>query len=421
MRPNVIKKLLQSLLVGTILMSLNTQAQNLEVSMLTPPVTDQTSLSRVITDAQGNVHLSWVASNDDNSALYYATLTDANLTAANWSPAHLIQQGNDWFVNWADFPFLVVTDTGMVAHWLQKSAEGTYDYDINAVFFDQDKHTWGQPVIIHKDGVSAEHGFVSMLPLGEGRSFMTWLDGRNTKPATSHPDADKDEHVMAGGMTLRAAVFDRYGETLEEWELDGLTCDCCNTSSAMTAAGPVVVYRDRTEQEIRDISITRFVDSRWTEPLAVSNDHWEVAGCPVNGPAVAAQGHLTAVVWFTAKDDQPKVQLAISNNSGAAFGTPILVDQGATNGRVSMAILDSGDIAISWLHTNGKDAALKVALYSQAGKLLAETEVAGTQSSRRSGFPVITSQGNDIYITWTDISAGSQVKMARVRFNLPAI
>ena len=189
----------------------------------------------------------------------------------------------------------------------------------------------------------------------------------------------------------------------------------------MTATGPVVVYRDRTEQEIRDIYITRFDDSRWTEPLAVSNDHWEVAGCPVNGPAVAAQGHLTAVVWFTAKDDQPKVQLAISNNDGAAFGTPILVDQGATNGRVSMAILDSGDIAISWLHTNGKDAALKVALYSQAGKLLADTEVAGTQSSRRSGFPVITSQGNDIYVTWTDISAGSQVKMARVRFHLPAV
>ena len=134
MRPNVIRNLLQFLLIGTLLMSLKTQAQNIQVSMLTPPVTDQTSLSRVITDAKGNVHLSWVASKDDNSALYYATLTDAN-----WSPAHLIQQGNDWFVNWADFPFLAVTDTGMVAHWLQKSAEGTYDYDINAVFFDQEK------------------------------------------------------------------------------------------------------------------------------------------------------------------------------------------------------------------------------------------------------------------------------------------
>ncbi len=37
MRPNVIKNLLQFLLIGTLLMSLKTQAQNIQVSMLTPP------------------------------------------------------------------------------------------------------------------------------------------------------------------------------------------------------------------------------------------------------------------------------------------------------------------------------------------------------------------------------------------------
>ena len=411
---NVAIIFLKILATGWLLTALSAQAKEPQITLLPTPAIGQSSLSRLTTDSSGQVHLSWVTATGTSSALYYATLA-----GTTWGPANLIQEGNDWFVNWADFPYLAVTDAGRVAHWLQKSAEGTYDYDIKAVFFHQEMQAWGPPITIHKDGVSAEHGFVSMLPLSEGRSFITWLDGRNTKAPKAGPEHHPaDQHNMGGGMTLRAAVFDRHGETLEEWALDELTCDCCNTSSAMTAAGPIVVYRDRTEKEIRDIVITRFVDSQWTEPKAVSKDNWEVAGCPVNGPAVAAQDQLTAVAWFTAKDNLPKVQLAISNDAGASFGQPILLEQGSTNGRVSIAMLDSGNIAVSWLHTNGANATLRVALYNPIGELLAKTNVAETKSSRRSGFPVMTHQDNDVYVTWTDISADSQIKIARIEFNL---
>ena len=81
-------------------------------------------------------------------------------------------------------------------------------------------------------------------------------------------------------------------------------------------------------------------------------------------------------------------------------------------------MLDSGNIAVSWLHTNGANATLRVALYNPIGELLAKTNVAETKSSRRSGFPVMTHQDNDVYVTWTDISADSQIKIARIEFNL---
>jgi len=55
-------------------------------------------------------------------------------------------------------------------------------------------------------------------------------------------------------------------------------------------------------------------------------------------------------------------------------------------------------------------------LYTAGGELMDKVQVASTKSSRRSGFPVITSSGNDVFITWTDISRGTQVKVARVRF-----
>ena len=68
----------------------------------------------------------------------------------------------------------------------------------------------------------------------------------------------------------------------------------------MTAEGPVVVYRDRSEaeKEIRDISIVRLKGKKWSAPRPVFQDGWRLNGCPVNGPAVAAAGRRVAVAWF---------------------------------------------------------------------------------------------------------------------------
>jgi hypothetical protein len=328
-------------------------------------------------------------------------------------------------VNWADFPFLSVNDAGMAAHWLKKSSHGTYDYDIVATFYDSATRNWSKPAVIHKDGVSAEHGFVSMLPMDQGRTFISWLDGRNTKKdqsqsdahshASSHSSLSTADHDM-GGMTLRGGIFSNTGETLEEWELDNLVCDCCQTSSTMTSSGPVVVYRNRTTNEIRDTYITRMVDGRWSAPKTVHNDDWQVAGCPVNGPSIASKGGMTAVAWFTAKGDKPKVSLVTSTNDGESFSDPVLVAENNTSGRVSVAILASGDIAISWLETDGAAAKLKLARYDQQGALQESLTIADTKSSRRSGFPIIVSQEDVVYVTWTDISAEPQVKVAKITF-----
>ena len=150
----------------------------------------------------------------------------------------------------------------MAAHWLQKSDQGTYDYDIRMVQSSNRGATWGESIVVHNDGVAAEHGFVSMLPMDNKDIFITWLDGRNTKGS----DHESGEHGGEGAMTLRGAIFDAQGNAKARWELDNRICDCCQTSAAMTSNGPVVVYRDRSETEIRDMSIVRYVNGKWTPP-----------------------------------------------------------------------------------------------------------------------------------------------------------
>ena len=370
-----------------------------QLTRLPSPAPANSSLSRVVADESGEIYLSWVSQDAEQ-----ATLAFARLTSEGWDAAQVISGGRNWFVNWADFPVLSVDSSGMVAHWLQMSTTGTYDYDVRARFYAQDKATWTEARTIHTDGISAEHGFVSMLPLNDGTTLISWLDGRET--VHSEPP---------GAMTLRAGIFDKSGANVSEWELDHRVCDCCQTSSAMTENGPIIVYRDRSQQEVRDIYATRLVDGAWTLPQAIHNDNWQVAGCPVNGPSVAAMNKRVAVAWFNAKDDVPKIQLVLSTDSGLSFSEPIVVESPNTNGRVDTTILDSGNIIVSWMDTAG-EAKIMLSRYDINGELLSTTEVAGSSPSRRSGFPIIEAVGNSVYVTWTDIDAGPQVKVARIDY-----
>lgn len=404
----------KGLAVFFLLLAFQTPIQAMEVSLIDSPASGNSGLSRLVTDPNGVVHISWVETSEDQAALYMATLQ-----GEQWRSRTRISEGSNWFVNWADFPAVSVNSKSKTALWLRKSSEGSYNYDVVGSFVDRDQTKWSEGFVIHKDGVSAEHGFVSMLSMAEDRTFITWLDGRNTAGSHSGHD-DKSHHESghgAGGMTLRAGIFASNGKTEQEWELDSLTCDCCQTSSALTPDGPVVVYRDRTRDEVRDIYITRLKDGAWTEPQPVYSDGWKIAGCPVNGPAVASNQDQVAVAWFVAKDE-PKVSLAISDDRGETFLAPITVAEKNTNGRVSIAHLPSGRILVSWLEVNGRDAALRVALYSGAGVLLESGKVADTKSSRRSGFPVLTNLGETAYVTWTDITE-NKVKVARLDFSQP--
>jgi len=370
-----------------------------QLTRLPSPAPDNSSLSRVVANESGEIYLSWVSQDAEQ-----ATLAFARLTSEGWDAAKVISGGRNWFVNWADFPALSVDSSGMVAHWLQMSATGTYDYDIRARFYSQDKATWTEARTIHTDGISAEHGFVSMLPLNNGTTLISWLDGREI--VHSEPP---------GAMTLRAGIFDKSGANVSEWELDHRVCDCCQTSSAMTQKGPIIVYRDRSQQEVRDIYATRLVDGAWTLPEAIYNDNWQIAGCPVNGPSVAAMNKRVAVAWFSAKDDVPKIQLVLSTDSGLSFSEPIVVQSPNTNGRVDTTILDSGNIIVSWMDTTG-EAKIMLSRYDLNGEFLGTTEVAGSSASRRSGFPIIEAVGNSVYVTWTDIDATPQVKVARIDY-----
>ncbi len=354
----------------------------------------------------GRIILSWVEKvGSKRYALRFATLD-----ADKWSKATTVAAGENWFVNWADFPSVIaLTDGSLAAHWLVKSGAGTYAYDVNIARSNDGGKTWGKPIIPHTDSTQTEHGFVSLLPLPDGRVGAVWLDGRNLKDVKD----EGDEHApLPVSMTLRYAAIDSEGRLSDEAELDERVCECCQTSAALTEQGIVAVYRDRSEKEVRDISYLSNQNGNWTRPQPVYVDNWEINGCPVNGPSIAADNRRVVVAWYTGANDSPRVKAAFSNDAGATFGPAIDVDDGETLGRVDVLLLPDGSALACWLSGTVEGGSIKVRRVKADGLLDAPAVIAKTDISRSSGFPRMARLGDQVHFAWTEFGKPSYVRTA---------
>lgn len=377
-----------------------------EVRIIDSPTGIGAQLPHLVKGGDGHLYLSWVVEREDLATMQYA-----KLIGEQWSPAETIASGDNWFVNWADYPTMTVDNEGsMIAHYPAKSGEGTYAYDVNVVLKPNGSSSWSTPVLAHTDGTQTEHGFVSMLPQNNGTFLLTWLDGRFTGGG-SH---DEGDHGGGGGaMTVRSAVMDLEGNLSEEAELDNRVCDCCQTGVALTSSGAVAVYRDRSDVEIRDMYFSKKTAEEWSSPQPVATDNWNIAGCPVNGPRIASHGDAVAVAWFTAANGEPKVKIAFSAD-GQSFGESILVDGVKPLGRVDVVMLDANSAVVSWLDNEG-GSAIKYRQVTSAGEMTAPVTMAETSESRGSGFPQMELLDGSLYFAWT-VSDGEEfgVGMKRV-------
>lgn len=382
----------------------DTAADRSVMGLLSTPAASGSMAPNLARGADGTLVLSWLEPEPDGHALRYAVLEqDA------WGDARTVASGDNWFVNWADFPSVVpISDELWAAHWLVSREAGGYAYDVHAAFSNDSGGSWSEPFVPHTDGTDTEHGFVSIFrdPRGVG---MVWLDGRKTAN-----EYDEDD-VATSGMTLRAAVFAADRTAVEETLVDDLICDCCQTDVAITGQGPVAVYRDRTSGEVRDIYMSRYADHRWQAGKPVADDGWEIAACPVNGPVIQASGSRLAVAWFSGSGGQPKVQLAWSDDAGSSLSPPIPVAAGGVLGHVGAALLPSGEVAITWLArtTDGAGAELHLQRFSRSGPAGPDRVVATGVASF--GVPQIVRAGRYLLLAWTDASGDeSAVKTALV-------
>lgn len=385
------------LLIAVLFLIPTAQAASL-VELESPAGVDSMAPSLVALD-DGRAVLSWLAAAGSGHALRFAVFDGKRFGAESE-----VARGEDWFANWADTPAIHVLPGGdWLAHWLVKSGPATYAYDIAMARSVDAGSSWSAAFSPHADGTLTEHGFVSYYDRDDHRAGVVWLDGRET---VSDVDVSPDDqthahHQGAGAMTLRTATIGPDAEVADPTLLDSRVCDCCQTAAAMTAEGPIVIYRGRTEGELRDIRIVRFSGGQWTAPALLHRDNWEIGGCPVNGPALAAKGSQVIASWFTMADGRPRVQVARSEDAGLQFHLIETLGDGSAMGRVDLAWLASGFV-VSWLDQRETGAQLMLSRFSSDGRHLESVPLIGADPTRVSGFPrLLGLESGALLVAWT--------------------
>ena len=337
--------------------------------------------------------MSWMHREDKGAALLYS-----ELMGGRWQNPVNVVSDPEMFVNWADLPSVTpLEDDHWVAHWLSKSAESTYAYDI---LFSQSWDrglSWSEPVRPHTDGTPTEHGFVSIHAEGDSAALL-WLDGRKTgTEATDHPEASS--------MTLRAALVGPRGALGREQLVDGMVCDCCQTDVALSSAGPIAVYRNRTVEEVRDIYVTRFRDGQWQAGAPIAEDGWVIGGCPVNGPAIDADADLVVVAWFSAANKRPVVRAAISTNSGRTFKGAAEIASTRASGHVGVAVIDRNSVVVSWVESDRHGTnAINIRSLTTSGALGPAQTVGRSKLLRI--YPQMIRSKDKLILAWTDEISG---------------
>jgi hypothetical protein len=377
----------------------------LTVQAVPSPAGDGTAQPQLTASSDG-VILSWLEQTSSQTALKFS-----ERTAAGWSEPRLVAFGDDFFANYADIPSVMrLADRTLVAHWMQMNGTSASSYDLRLAKSTDEGRTWSAPFSPHHDGTKTQHGFASLFDNGKGLGLI-WLDGRAMKPGTT-PD---DEGT--GDMGLRGAHFDRAWQQLSEDAVDRRVCECCPTAAAVTLDGPIVAYRNRSTEEVRDIYVSRFTGDAWTVPAVVHEDGWQIDGCPINGPAIGANGRAVAVAWFTAPKDEGHAFVAFSQDAGRTFGAPVQVDDSGSLGRVDVEQMADGSAVVGWIELAARSSTFKVRRIERSGRRSAVVTVADLGERRNSGYPRLARHGQELVFAWT--ASGDRLKVETAVARLP--
>ena len=381
-----------------------TDAPAFRVRSIPFPGGAESAQPRLAADVDGRPILSWLEPAGDEVVFRYAVLDREQFSAPRE-----VTRGTDLFVNWADLPSVQpVTADVWAAHWLRLAPDSAGAYHVATAVSRDGGASFGAPVQLNDDSAAAEHGFVELFAWGDAIGAF-WLDGRQLA------EWSFDEPDKLLGTSLRVARIDYSGAVVARDIVDELVCDCCAPDHAMASAGPVVAYRDRTPEEVRDIVVRRFADGRWQDAVSTGADNWHIEGCPVNGPKIAAAGDRVAVAWFTAANNAPRVRFAASTDGGASFAPALELDGLGSFGQVGLLLEPDGAAIVTWWRAaqgGGTDLVLRTV--GVDGALGTPRVIAHGPATQPVDVPQIIAAGDDVLVAWTTLDDDAAVHVVLV-------
>ena len=296
----------------------------------------------------------WTASTDAVSDIYIAISRDSGATFS--APARVNDLDGDARAS-GEQPARIAIGHGPVIHVVWPTRQDGISQIRYASSSDLGR-TFSKAVTVAGEKLSGARGWESLALGWDGGVHLAWLDGRNAAPRPNH--AHHGSHANPGAKTDSAPRQDVFHAAWKgaaapaERQVAANVCFCCKTAIATSGEKVYVAYRHIFPDSIRDIAVARSIDNGVTfeAPTRLSDDGWKIAGCPDDGPAMAADSHGGLhIAWPTfVEGETPRKGIFFASMAeGQAFTPRLRLDSGqADAAHPQIAADDHGASAVVW-------------------------------------------------------------------------
>ena len=313
-------------------------------------------------------------------------------------------------------------DPAIAVLWTAKTKEGTR---LLIARSENGGASFERATTVAGSEAAGNRGWMSSAVDQNGHVIAMWLDHRGmaaSRPtsASSH-DAHTHASTAASGDAAAHAqasklYFARVDDAASAQAVAGGVCYCCKTAVAIGADGSIfAAWRHVYPGNLRDIAFTvsRDAGRSFAAPTKVSDDHWELNGCPENGPTLAAGADNTIhVVWPTLVHGpttaaEPALALFhAATRDGRTFSPRERILTEGTPRHPQLVATVTG-LAATWdEEVDGGNR--RVVFVRSLG-----AAVRDVLSSARAQTPSLAATENGVVIAWTEGSDQSVIRVAR--------
>jgi len=261
--------------------------------------------------------------------------------------------------------------------------------------------TFAAPVILNDDRQIVSHRFDALAVDGRGGVAAVWLDARARSGKSVKGSPATDVGLFAAVSKDGGSSFGRNRKIADH------SCQCCRTGITWTAEGPVAFWRHVFGKNIRDFAIARLDGT----PLQrVTDDAWEIDGCPHHGGNIAADGRgKLHLVWFTNGKKRQGIfhrRIGLDGKTGMSEPMP-LGDPARQAGHPDVAA--HGDrVLVTWREFDGKRLSAWAMLSQDAGaSWSAPQRLAETAQAADYALPLV--DGRRAMVVWNTAAEGLRV------------
>jgi hypothetical protein len=291
--------------------------------------------------------------------------------------------------------------------------------------------TFAAPLTMQTTGAGGDRGWPALALDRDGVAHALWLDHRGMAEhgAGSHAGHDasapttekRDGVAMAQKSGLYYATAGVSGSSGERELVKGV-CYCCKTAMAVGSPGTLfAAWRQVYPGNIRDIAFAKSRDGgkSFSAPARISEDRWQLDGCPDDGPAMVVDRTDTAhIVWPTVIDGPtPEGALFYTSTRDGRTFTPRqrIATLGSPKPSHPQIALDrQGQLFVAWDEVrNGVRSAAIRRMSSVDGKAtFGDTQLLDAGPS---SYPVMAATPDGLVVVWTAGAAEqSTIKLRRI-------